>query len=239
MDGEECASLERIILIKMKQIYIKLPLSSIPFSEIKLLNDIKMENIDCSYILLKEFNATDKCLISVVSPFQKYNGDRELMFGRVLSEIPQKRGVAKVSLIKEIDCDIRKEDLPHLKYSNNGDKVTGNWFYTKDGNYFIFSTIKSEYEKVKHLEGLSVYADNILRLRIVIELLKDRINERQEELSLDDFNVIAFKVLRSDPLTKRLSDKDILEGVSNWLPSMLDIPRFKDIPITYRERIED
>jgi hypothetical protein len=238
MDGEECASLERIIL-KMKETYIKLPLSSIPFSEIKLLKDFKMESIDCSYILLKEFNGMDKCLISVFSPFQKNTGDKELMFGRILSEIPQKRGFAKVSKIKEIDCDIKKEDLPHLKYSNNGDKDTGNWFYTKDGNYLIFSTIKSEYEKVRHLEGISVYADNILRLRIVIELLKNRLNERQEELSLDDFRTIAFKVLRSDPLTKRLSNEDILEGVSNWLPSMLDVPRFEDIPIIYRERVKD
>lgn len=225
--------------MEMKELYIKLPLSSIPFSEIKLLKDFKMENIDCSYILLNEFNGTDKCLISVFSPFQKNTMDKGLMFSRVLSEIPQKRGVAKVSKIKERDCDIKKEDLPHLKYSNNGDKNTGNWFYTKDGDYFIFSTIKSEYEKVRHLEGISVYADNILRLRIVIELLKNILSERQEELSLADFKIISFKVLRSDPLTKRLSNEDILEGVSNWLPSMLDVPRFEEISEKYKEKVKD
>lgn len=223
----------------MKETYIKLPLLSIPFSEIDLLADCELKNIDCSYILLKELNGTDKCLISVFSPFQKNIGDKDLMFSRVLSEIPQKRGIAKVSKIKEIDCDINKKDLPHLKYSNNGDEYTGNWFYTKDGDYFIFSTIKSEYEEVKHLEGISVYADNILRLRIVIELLKNKLNERQEKLSFNDFRTIAFKVLRSDPLTKRLSNEDILEGVSNWLPSMLDVPRFEDIPPSYRERVKD
>lgn len=223
----------------MKETYIELPLSSVPFSEIELLKDFKLESINCSYILLKEFNGLDKCLISVFSPFKKDGRENELMFGRVLSEIPQKRGVAKVSKIKEIDRDIKKEDLPHLKYSNNSDKHTGNWFYTKDGNYFIFSTIKSTYENVKHLEGISVYADNILRLRIVIELLKDKMNERQKELSLNECFEIAFKVLRSEPLTKRLSDEDILEGVSNWLPSMLDVPRFQDIPIAYRERVMD
>jgi hypothetical protein len=238
MAGEECTSLERIILIKMKETYIKLPLASIPFSEIGLLKDFKLEDINCSYILLKELNGTDKCLVSVFSPFHNVE-ERVLMFGRVLSEIPQKRGIAKVLKTDEVDFDIEKNDLPHLKYSNNGDKYSGNWFYTKDGNYFIFSTIKSEYDKVRHLEGISVYADNILRLRIVIELLKDKMKERKEELSLDEFSAIAFKVLRSDPLTKRLSNEDILAGVSNWLPGMLDIPRFEDIPITYRERVKD
>lgn len=228
------------IELKMKEIHIKLPLSSVPFSEIELLKEIKLENIDCSYFLLKEFNGSDKCLVSVFSPFQEDNNERKkMMFGRVLSEVPQMRGSAKVLKTNEVTLNIKKEDLPHLKYSNNGDKNIGNWFYTKNGDYFIFSTIRSEYEKVKHLEGISVYADNILRLRIVIELLKDKIEESHKKLSLEDFKIIAFKVLRADPLTKRLSDADISEGVLNWLPSMLDIPRFEDISPSYRERVKD
>lgn len=222
----------------MKEIYIKLPLSNIPFSEIGPLEDFSFDYIDCSYILLKEFNGTDKCLITVFSPVQNDDGEKEMMFGRVHAEVPQLRGAAKVLKIKEIAVDINKDDLPHLKYSNNGDKNTGNWFYTKNGDYFIFSTIKSEYEKVKHLEGIAVYADNILRLRIVVELLKNKISKGLR-LSHEDFKKIAFKVLRSDPLTKRLSDQDIQEGVGNWLPSMLDTPRFDEIPLSYRERAKD
>lgn len=223
----------------MKETHIKLPLSSVPFSEIELLEEIKLKSIDCSYFLLEEFNGMDKCLISVFSPFQEDSEEKKMMFGRVLSEVPQMRGGAKVLKINEVNIDIKKEDLPHLKYSNNGDKHIGNWFYTKNGDYFIFSAVRSEYEKVKHLEGISVYADNILRLRIVIELLKDKIEESHKKLSLEDFKVIAFKVLRADPLTKRLSDADISEGVANWLPSMLDMPRFEDVAPAYRERVKD
>jgi hypothetical protein len=239
MASKKCPSLERIILMKMKRTYIKLPLSHIPFSEIELLNDFKLKSIDCSYILLKDFNGSDKCLISVFSPFSKDEGEEKMLFGRVLSEVPQIRGTAKVSKIKDVFIDIEKQDLPHLKYSNNGDKHTGNWFYTKNGDYFIFSTLRSEYEKVRHLESISVYADNILRLRIVIELLKTKVAENNIKKSFDYFKMISFKILRSDPLTKRLSDEDIWEGVANWLPSMLDMPRFNDVEPFYRERVKD
>lgn len=220
----------------MKETYIKLPLATIPFSEIKLLEDVKLESINCSYIPLKEFNGTDKCLMTVYSPHMDSFDKDKMLFGRVLSELPQTRGKSKVMKVGQAERVIEKQNLPHLKYSNNNDKETGNWFYAKDGNYFIFSTFKSTYDKVSHLEGISIYADNILRLRIVIELLKERMNEQQIKLSMDDLRSIAFSVLRSDPLNSCLSDHDILDGVTNWLPAMLDVPRFEDIPVDLREK---
>ncbi len=158
------------------------------------------------------------------------------MFGRVLAEEPTKRGKDKIVKLEQTDLQIKKTELPHLNYSNS-EEPTGNWFFVQDGNYYIFSAIRSTYEKVKHLEGISVYADMTLRLRIVIELLKR--NVRDEKVSLTDaqFKEIAFKVFKAEPSAKKVNDSEILQGIDNWLPSMLMTPLFEEIPENYREQV--
>lgn len=223
---------------KMKEKYIKLPLKEIPFSTIDLLKDISLEYINCSYIPLRQFNNTDICLMSVYSPFYKNSvEEKHLMFGRILTDVPYKRGLMRAIQVCEEEINIKKEELPHLKFSNNSNPISGNWFYTKDGDYFMFSGVKSTYQQVRHLEEMAVYGDNIVRLRVVIELLKSRMKDREIKLSLDELKLISFEVLRSNPTTKRISDIDIMYGVENWLPGMMDIPTIEEIPIMYRERV--
>ena len=112
----------------------------------------------------------------------------------------------------------------------------GNWFYTKEGNYFIFSLIESTYQSVRHLESISIYGDSVLRLWIVVELLKMNIKKGIVDLSLTEFKDIAFRVLKSDFNSKRVINVDILGRVENWLPLMLNTPLFEDIPNEIRER---
>lgn len=222
----------------MKINYIKIPLSCIPFKEIKSLESIGCEYINASYFSLKEINGTNTCLLSVYNTFndEKTNEDySNLLFGRVISEIPRLRNPGKVLKVENDDQQIKVSTFPYLKYSNN-DLPDGNWFYTKEGDYFIFSTIESSYESVRHLESISIYADNIVRLRIVIELLKLNIKKGIVSLRLFEFRDIAFRVLKSDFNSKGISEEEFLAGVENWLPLMLSTPLFEDIPKDIRER---
>ncbi|MCY1517991.1 hypothetical protein D9M68_526950 [compost metagenome] len=221
--------------------YIKLPIHTIPFEEIPSLQSITYSYIYCSYFSLKPFKGLDYYLLSVYDAFDLNHKDliedNKLLFGRVISEEPSKRGIDKVIKIKTDKKQISSEDLPHLKYSNNN-QLNGNWFYMKNGDYFAFSAIKSSFDKVSHLEGIAIYGDIILRLRIVIELLKKNIRKGLVVLSEKELNNIGFKVLRSEPTTKKISDEDIQNGLNNWLPSMLTIPIFDEIPDEYKERVK-
>ncbi len=222
----------------MKINYIKIPLSCIPFKEIKSLEQLNYEYVNASYFSLKEINGLDTCLLSVYNSFdeEEVNYDiSNLLFGRVVSEIPRLRNPGKVIKVKDEEQQIDISTLPYLNYSNT-DLPDGNWFYTKEGDYFIFSSIESTYESVRHLESISIYGDRIVRLRIVIELLKSNIKKGIVDLSLAEIKDIAFRVMKSDFNSKGVSDVDILGGVENWLPLMLNTPLFEDIPNEIRER---
>lgn len=221
--------------------YIKLPLTSIPFEEIPSLEKVDYQYVCCSYFSLSTFMNLDYYLLSVYDAFNSNDleeiAETKLLFGRVISEAPSKRGVNKVAKVGNIEKDIQSKDLPYLKYSNNK-QIDGNWFYVKEGKYFAFSAHKSNYEQVYHLEGISLYGDIILRLRVVVELLKRNIKKGLLTLTEKQFKDIAFKVLRSESSTKKLSDEEIQNGVNNWIPSMLMIPLFEEIPEELKERIK-
>jgi hypothetical protein len=112
----------------------------------------------------------------------------------------------------------------------------GKWFYVEKGDYYIFSAIKSTHDNVKHLEGIGIYGDMVIRLRVVIELLKQNMKNGSVILLEKDLYNISFKVLRSENSMKKLSDDDIQNSVNNWLPSMLMIPLYEDISFEKRER---
>jgi hypothetical protein len=78
--------------------YIKLPLDTIPFKEIPSLEGFEYKYVYCSYFSLFEFMKMETCLFSVYNCFDTVDEDRiesevgELLFGRVISEPPPKRG---------------------------------------------------------------------------------------------------------------------------------------------------
>jgi len=218
--------------------YYKFTLESIPFKEIPSLENITAKFLYCSLFPLVDFMRLDLCLLTVYNLFDHDNlspkdiQGAQHLFGDVISDKLPVRGKAKCIKVGSEEREISPENLPHLKYNSSD-----NWFYMKNGNYVAMHGIKSQFESVKHLEGISIYAENILRLRIVVELLKRNVKEGILALSEDEYKKIGFKVLRSDPSLIRADDKLIRDGVDNWISSMLEMPLYEDIPSQYRGRI--
>ncbi|HYF66982.1 MAG TPA: hypothetical protein VD884_02550 [Ohtaekwangia sp.] len=186
----------------------------------------------------------DYDLLSVYEAFDNDIGNldelkkKELLFGKVVSDKLASRGKVKCIKVGSIHKNISKKDLPHLKYNSSDiNQLDGSWFYMKDGKYVIFSGIKSELKKIRHLEGIAVYGDNIIRLRLVIELLKKNVKNGLLTLSEQDYKNIAYKVLKTDPTLLKSDESIIEDGVNNWLPTMLLIPLYEDILSENRGRI--
>ena len=231
----------------MKEIiitYYKLPIGSIPFHEIPSLEKLNLEYVYCSSFSLMQFMGLDFQLASVFNAFDNAImtiddfKTKELLFGQVVSDKFSMRGKSKCIKLGTHAGIISATDLPNLKYSpRNLNSNEGNWFYMSDGKYLILSGIKSEYEKVKHLEGIALYGDNIIRLRIVIEMLKKNVKSGLLKLSESDYKNIAYKVLRTDPTLLKTDEDLIWDGVNNWVPSMLSIPLYEDIPMDKRGKV--
>ena len=225
--------------------YYKLPLSCIPFKEILSLEEFSLKYAYCKAISLKNFMGDDYYLVSVfdywkdvelnsIIYFEKMN----LLFGEVLSTKFSTRGELKCETIIKFDSKVEKSVLPHLRYcSDELESSNANWFYLKNGEYLIFSAIKSQRDKVKHLEDLVLYGDPIIRLRIVIELLKRNIKKGSLKLNRQQFESIAFIVLKSNPSFAKSDDDLIKDGVKNWLQPMLSMPLYEDIPKNTRGRV--
>ena len=84
---------------------------------------------------------------------------------------------------------------------------------------------------------MAIYGHNIARLRIVIELLKKNVKKGLVKLSEQDYKDIAYKVLRTDPTLSKSEENIIMDGVNNWVPSMLLPPLYEDILPKNRGRI--
>jgi len=223
-----------------KKIY-KLPLFNIPFSDIKSLESFKHKYIYCSLMSILPFVQLDQYLVEVYNLFDDEvtnvctmtKGD--VLFGEVISENLTTRGKSKCVKVDEFSVEISANDLPDLKYSPRDIYSNeGKWFYTEKGRYQILSGIKSQYENVKHLEGLEIYGDNILRLRTVIELLKSNIDKGGANLTTEEYFEIGYMVLKSDPAMGKLDDETLIHAVKNWVPGMLAMPLYSKIPIEIR-----
>ncbi|TJY63548.1 hypothetical protein FAZ19_18395 [Sphingobacterium alkalisoli] len=162
---------------------------------------------------------------------------RELLYGGVVSYSLPTRGQLKCIKVKKFNIELSAEDLPDLKYSPRDIYSNeGKWFYMDKGNYHILAGIKSQYDYVKHLEGIEIYAENILRLRVVFELLKTNVDLGTTNLTTEEYLDIGFMVLKSDPTMVRFDDEMIRNSVSNWLPIILAMPLYSKIPIDIRGR---
>jgi hypothetical protein len=224
--------------------YYKLPVSNIPFNEIPSLELISHDYIYCSSFPLIGFMGLDFYLISVYNAFDNQIvdlselSDKELLFGKVVSEKLPTRGKYNCLKINSVEQEVSATTLPDFKYSpGNTYSSGGKWFYMKEGNYVILSGIKSEFERVKHLEGISIYGENIIRLRIVMELLKKNVKQGKLKLSIEDYKNIAYKVLRSDPALSRADEGMLKDGVNNWVSPILSTPLYEDIPKNIRGKV--
>jgi len=224
--------------------YYKLPISNIPFKQIPSLESISHDYIYCSSFPLIGFMGLNFQLVSVYNTFDFPIVDltdlteEHQLFGKVVSEKLPTRGKYKCLKVSLIEKEISAAMLPDLKYSpRNIYSSEEKWFYLKEGKYVILSGIKSEFEKVKHLEGISIYGDSIIRLRIVMELLKKNVKQNKLQLSIEDYKNIAYKVLSSDPALSKANENMLDDGVNNWVPSMLSTPLYEDIPKNIRNKV--
>lgn len=230
------------MLIK-KEIF-KFPLFNIPFCKIKSLESFEHKYICCSTVSIKPFINLEQYLVQFHTIFDneikesQSLSEEKTLFGGVIAEGLTIRGNSKCIKIDEFNIEIVKDDLPNLKYSpTNIYSNNGQWFYTENGNYQILSSKKIQYEKVKHLEGLEIYGDNILRLRTVVELLKMNVDLGKIKLTFEEYVNIGLIVLKSDPKMSIFDDETIIDGVTNWIPSMLAMPLYSKIPIEIRGKI--
>lgn len=224
--------------------YYQVPLTNIPFSRIP-----SLEHIDCKTVICSEYFFPDEngaWLISVFDAFDKTKEvldnfkELKLFFGTVLSQRFPRGGKNKCILLLKTEIEIEKEDLPHLRYSSKYvDDERGNWFYAKEGKYYLFATTKTEYEKAKHLEDIAIYGDWLIRLRIVIELLKKNIKDGKVKLTTDEIKKIAFEVIRCEPSLSKSTESELMDGVNNWVPTMMFTPLIEDIPEEIRGRVKE
>lgn len=229
----------------MKNSYYKIPLEFVPFNEIPSLEKIDIKFAYCSYLSLAETMNMELNLVSVYNVFSDNESvdnlkRTELLFGEIVAEKPLSRGKAKFKLLDSFDEEKNEDSFPQMKYSNldhtHIDDSSGNWFYIDKGKYFIIRGIRSEYEKVRHLEGISMHTDAVVRLKIIIELLKKNVKNSLIDLTVNDYYQIAFKILKADPVLKA-KDETLESIVNTWMPMMLSVPLYEDIPVALRGRV--
>lgn len=205
--------------------YFSMPLTNIPFQKIKGLEGISYKNMVCSeyYVPLNE----KMCFINAYDFFDFEDNSKELpqmpkLVGPLFSDNLPKRGINKCKLILKTSFQIEIDELPHLRYTSKiRDDKKGNWYYCKDGKYYIFAAIETTYEKAKHLEPITYYGDWVIRLRMVFELIKKRIKYDGLTYSKEELDNIAYIILKAEPTLDRLDEEEIWNGVHNWVDSMM------------------
>ncbi|CAN1571307.1 hypothetical protein MCERE19_03237 [Spirosomataceae bacterium] len=219
--------------------YFKMNLNNIPFEKIKGLENLKYQNIICSQYPMP---LNDKMyMVTTYDCFDCLEFDTsklEVLFGPVYSDNLPTRGVNKCSLILKTKFDLALSELPHLRYTSKiRDDKRGNWYYCKDGKYYIFAAIETTYEKAKHLEPITYYGDWVIRLRMVFELIKKRIKYDGLTYSKEELDNIAYIILKAEPTLNRLDEEEIWNGVHNWVGSMMFTPLYEDIPMEIRGKV--
>jgi len=227
--------------MKLTNTYYKLPLSNIPFQQIPTLEFMSYKFIYCSSFPLMGFMGVDFQLMSVYDAYDDQVLDfselkeKELLFGKVISGKLSTRGPSKCLKIGSVEEEVIATMLPDLKYSADLNCSShGNWFFMREGKYMLFSSIKSEFERVRHLEHMATYGDSIIRLRVVMELLKKNVKQGKVELSIEDFKNVAYNVLKSDPVLGRADEDMLKSGVDVWVPCMLTTPLYEELPKNIR-----
>jgi hypothetical protein len=215
-----------------------LPLNNIPFQNIKSLENFDYQFIECKEIRIDDLFIEGAAIITVYNSFHRDSNDHltknsKILFGPLLSQHLSTRGKLKCILKEKLEENVKIDDLPHLKFKTG----SGNYFVTDSGKYAGMYGKKTELEKVIHLEGIHIYADWLLKLRVVIELLKKNVKTGLINLTTTEYKEIAHLVLRHEPSLSKCSDDVFEDAVNNWIPSMLEMPLIEDIPEKYIGKI--
>lgn len=215
-----------------------LPLNDIPFGMIKSLENFDFNFVECEELRLDGHQQEFASLVWVKHIFHKTKEEslinkKTLLFGPVFSQYLSTRSKVKCILKEKSYFDIVPEELPHLRFSNR----KNDFWVIKNGIYAGMYGEKTLKEKVFHLEGIHIYCDWLIKLRIVIELLKINAKKGLVDLTIDEYKKIAHLVLRHEPSLSKCSDDVFEDTVNNWIPSMVEMPLIEDIPEKYIGRI--
>jgi hypothetical protein len=227
------------VLKRNEVLYFRISIKDIPLKELSI--DTQNKYAYCRFYNTSGITG-EQPGFNVVGIYNYFTSDplddhtillsNEWLFGEVLSYDPPLRKEGKWEIIGREPIDKEGIVMPYFKTGKDD-----TWFYIKDGIYHIFTGIKTTKDKVWHLERPYLYGVNAIKLRIVVELLKKE--PGKAGISLEEWNEIGFKVLRSDPINANDSDEELRFAVERLLPNMLEQPIYSELPQHIRGKLNE
>jgi hypothetical protein len=148
--------------------------------------------------------------LSSIDDFEK----SDILFGPVICPYLPFRGRFSCKKIYSSSLNIDLVDLPKFKYING----VGDCFVMERGFYALFESKKADCKEVEGFEFTNQYAENTIRLRIIVELLKRK--GLVGKLSHNEIRQICYNIYRSDQVNIKRSDLDLMHSLDHLLPRM-------------------
>lgn len=164
--------------MNITKIYYKIPFNCIDFSLIPF--DIApFDFVNCfvyKFQIKKDYPINQIC--GILNSFNENISDIEVLEKKdlyinelLMSHFPL-RGSNKWIKINQIETVIKKAQMPKFK-----DRLSNlKWIIMKNGLYALGESETSTYEDVKHLEYVNLIGDNIIKVRILVEIVKRKYN---------------------------------------------------------------
>jgi hypothetical protein len=219
--------------------YFRIPLDNIPFDALPI--TISERYAYCRFYhvssvigepsmfqMVGVYNFLSEQPQDVITQFK----GREFLFGEVITFNPPLRGPGKWALLAKEPVVPGIIELPHLTFGSSDCA-----FYLKDGQYISGLGIKVDYEKVKHLERNYFYSEDTIQLRIILELVRIRAKALKIEISQQEWEEIAFSVLRAGRFYRKMSDTEISFNSKRSLKEVLARPIYAEVPQKWRQRV--
>jgi hypothetical protein len=218
--------------------YFRIPFDNIPFDALPI--TISERYVYCRFYhvssvigepsvfqMVGVYNFLSELPLDDITLFKQ----NEFLFGEVAVFDPPLRGPGKWTLLAREPVLPGVIELPHLGF---GDSECA--FYLKDGDYAAFSGIKIAYENIKHLERNYYYSEDTIQLRIILELVRIRAKALQQKISQQEWEDVAFNVLRAGRFYKKISDEKISYYSKRTLKEVLARPIYAEVPKKWRQR---
>jgi hypothetical protein len=218
--------------------YFRIPLDNIPFEALPI--TISERYAYCRFYhvssiigkpsafqMVGVYDFLSELPVDNITLFKK----NEYLFGEVSMFDPPLRGPGKWKLLAREPVLPGVIELPHFGF---GSGTSG--YYLKNGDYALFSGIKTAYENIRHLEESYYYSEDNIQLRIILELVRIRAKALQKEISQQEWEDIAFKVLRTGRFYKKMNDSDITYNAKSTVKEVLARPIYSEVPKKWRQR---
>ena len=218
----------------IKKNYYKVPFENIDFNSLPFkVTPIKF--LYAYHYATKLQNEREISVCGVLDAFENFkvnavkNND-SLFFKEVLFFTPPTRGLGKWEKVNQVVISEEDLILPKFRYSPMEDDgydlneyPKGKWFVLENGYYGVLDAKKSTYSKVCSLEESNIYAEDLLRVRTVVELVKRQYNVTEKDYAKykTKFETL-FQVIYNSSFTKyRVSDRETVDlAAINIIPML-------------------